>query len=75
MSVTARFYISQVTKTTTDVLGVTLMPVIRPTNDNIEWSKYTPSGKIEINVTADGARDWFEDRLGKDVSIIFGDVE
>lgn len=53
-------------------LRVTLLPVVRPTDDNVEWSKYTPSGKIEITVTADGAQEFFEQNLGKDVPITFG---
>lgn len=50
---------------------VTLKPVVRPTNDNIEWSKYTPTGEITLSVTADQAGEWFENMLGKDVSITF----
>lgn len=75
MAVSARFFVASILKTASDSLAVTLLPVVRPTNDNIEWSKYTPSGKLEMNVTADGARAWFEDRLGKDVAITFDDPE
>lgn len=75
MSVTARFYVSEIRKTAADACGVTLLPVIRPTDDNIQWSKYTPSGKFEMNVTADGAREWFESRLGKDVAITFDEID
>lgn len=80
MSVKARFYVSQVTKhanggSTEQPRAITLLPVVRPTPDNVEWSKYTPSGKIEMTVTAEPAASWFEDHLGKDVSITFEDVE
>lgn len=75
MSVSARFYVSTITKHAADNFAVTLLPVVRPTNDNIEWSKYTPSGKIEMSITADGAREWFESRLGKDVAITFDEVD
>lgn len=77
MNVRARFY---VTKTTNhahnpDQTEVELRPVVRPTDDNIEWSKFTPSGEIKMTVTAPGAVEWFRDHLGKDVAITFAEVE
>lgn len=39
---------------------------------NVQWSKYTPSGKIELTITAEGAQSFFEDNLGKDVPLLFG---
>lgn len=75
MSVRARFYVAKIEKNASNggggFMGVTLQPCVRPTNDNITWSKYTPSGKLEMNVTADGAGEWFESMLGKDVAITF----
>jgi len=81
MAVKARFYVSEIKKTPTDYLGVVLQPVIRATplpgaESNKSWSKYTPSGRIEMNVSnATGAAQWFDDHLGKDVSITFDEVE
>lgn len=53
---------------------VGLAPVMRKTDDNIEWSRYTPSGSIEMYVTQEGAQDWFEQRLGQDIAITFDDI-
>jgi hypothetical protein len=39
---------------------------------NVQWSKYTPSGKIEMTITAVGAQEFFESRLSEDVPITFG---
>lgn len=74
--VRARFWVREIAKYgNTDNVKVTLAPVTRSTSDNVEWSKYTPSGEITLQVTAEGAQRWFEERLGKDVAITFDDVE
>lgn len=78
MQVKARFYVAQVAKNAGSFgnhLSVTLLPVTRKTGDNVDWSKYTPSGKIEMTVSAEtGAFAWFEERIGKDVSLTFEDA-
>lgn len=86
MSVQARFYVSKVTKTPSDYVAVELLPVTRSVPKppegsagyvgyNTDWSKYTPSGKLEMNVSIEtGAAVWFENRIGKDVAITFEDV-
>lgn len=84
MAVKARFWVQKVTKQA--VSGgelsreVTLQPVIRAgglpgAEGNVDWSKYTPSGDMRLVVTAAGAGDWFEERIGKDVSITLDDPE
>lgn len=82
--VKARFWVQKVTKQAIsggDVSReVTLQPVIRSSGmpgaeGNTDWSKYTPSGEIRMVVTAAGAGDWFEERIGKDVAITFDDVD
>lgn len=76
MPMHARFWVNELTlQGNAEAARVTLSPVIRPTNDNIAWSKYTPSGRIELGLTTQGAIDWFQARLGKDVAITFADVE
>lgn len=81
MAVKARFWVREVTKFgNTDHMSVTLHPVIRSVGqpgdgENTDWSKFTPSGEIKLNLSAIGAQQWFEDRLGKDVAITFDDVE
>lgn len=83
MSVKARFWVQGVDKRAVGNSEinriVTLAPVIRAAqlaggDDNKSWSKYTPSGEIKLTVTAIGAGQWFEDRIGKDVAITFDDV-
>jgi hypothetical protein len=80
MTVQARFYVSKIEKTPSDYIGVTLLPVVRAhglpgAEGNIDWSKYTPSGNFQMNVsTSTGAAKWFEDHIGKDVAITFEDV-
>lgn len=81
-SVAARFWVQSVKKSAASgaevVREVILQPVIRANGlpgaeGNKDWSKYTPSGEIRLVITADGAGEWFEDRIAKDVSILFSD--
>jgi hypothetical protein len=80
MAVKARFWVRSFEKSVSGQGGavaakVNLAPVTRSTDDNITWAKYTPSGTVEMYVTQEGAQDWFEERLGKDIAITFDDVE
>lgn len=78
MAVQARFWVQSVKKTASAGQGITreviLQPVVSPTQGNDNWSKYTPSGEIRLVVTADGAGEWFEDHLMKNLAIVFDDV-
>lgn len=72
----ARFWVREVTKFgNTDNVQVKLAATIKGSDDNKDWSKYTPSGEIIMSITNPTASQWFEDRLGKDVSLTFEDVE
>jgi hypothetical protein len=31
----------------------------RDANDNVQWSKYTPNGKLEMTISQDGAQNQF----------------
>lgn len=82
MSVAARFWVQKITKQAASQGNVTriveLAPVIRSTSQpgdgqNVDWSKYTPSGLITLTVSAEAGGQWFEDRLGQDVAITFSD--
>lgn len=78
MAVQARFWVQKVTKQAAAGDGiireVILQPKIRPDgNDNVDWSKYTPSGDMRLMITQQPAGEWFEDRIGKDVAITFDD--
>lgn len=72
MAVTAKFYVSAVTKSS-DMGGnstgaqVVLNPVYGKENE--PWSKYTPSGRIEMNITNPDALSQFE--LGKAYLLTF----
>lgn len=71
MSVQARFYVTQVVKNASGYIEAQLRPVIRG-EANKDWSHYTPSGSIQMNVSPDtDAGRWFESMLGKDVAITF----
>lgn len=61
---------------------VTMAPVVRATGQpgydpegNTDWSKYTPSGHIEMTVSAEAAGAIFQDAVGKDVRITFEVIE
>jgi len=73
MQVKAKFYVNKITKSANfGHTSVELLPVTRKTDDNTDWAQFTPSGKLDMNVsTSTGAAQWFEDMLGKDVSITF----
>ena len=84
MSVRAQFWVQKVAKQAASGGALTrtveLAPVIRSTGQpgynpegNSDWSRYTPSGRIELTITADAAGEWFEERIGKDVAITFAD--
>jgi hypothetical protein len=83
-AVKARFWVQKVTKQAASGGSITriieLAPVIRSNplpgaEGNIDWSKYTPSGSITLTVSKDGAGQWFEDHLGRDVAITFDAVD
>jgi hypothetical protein len=81
MSVNARFWVREFIRYgNTDNIRVVLAPVVRAkpmpgAEDNVDWSKYTPSGEISLNITTEGAQAWFEERVGKDIAITFADPE
>ena len=72
MRVQARFFINKIIKMAgTDNIVVEMKPALRG-EANKDWQKYTPSGSIEMYVTAaSAAGEWFESMLGKDVAITF----
>ena len=76
MSVAARFYVAEVTKTSSGPNGsgrVVLVAVSRG-DQNRAWASATPSGRIEMTINNPPAFKWFEDLLagsGSDVDILF----
>lgn len=78
MNVLARFRCVEVkhlvTATPNDVFAtITLVPVYNDGKGNESWSKYTPSGKLEMNVTNPAAIAAFE--LGKTYQLEFTPVD
>ncbi|CAN7303120.1 hypothetical protein LJR231_001551 [Phyllobacterium sp. LjRoot231] len=78
--VRAKFFVTEVKHTgtpgTAPYATITLAPVFGSYGDgkvNESWSKYTPSGKIEMAVTNPSAIDAFE--IGKAYFIDFTPVE
>lgn len=76
MAVQAMFWVTRVTKVV--VSGGLLMREVELTaktrhesTDNVDWSKYTPSGSIKMMVTQDAAGEWFEELLANDVAVTF----
>lgn len=48
---------------------VVMVPVTRKTEDNIEWSRYTPTGEMRFTVTQESAIVWFLLHQGEDVDL------
>lgn len=70
----ARFYVQQVTRYAhaPSALQVTLNPVTRG-EENKTWAAATPAGQITLTINNGNAGEWFAERLGKDVAILFED--
>lgn len=74
-NVRARFYVESVTKSAynPEAREVTLSAAGRG-ETNKEWAKYTPSGKITMQVNNPSAAAWFDENLGRDLEITFAVV-
>ena len=77
MSVTARFYVSEMTRRAYNAEHATikLQPAYRGT-ENKAWSEATPSGAIELNVTNAAAVEQFNAWMlaGQDLHLTFEPV-
>lgn len=66
MTVRAKFWVSEIrhqgpnSSEADPVATVTMQPVFGDTDENADWSKYTPSGKIEMCITNPNAIEQFE---------------
>ncbi len=75
MTVQAKFWMSDIhhqspaRHTKESVATVTMQPIYADGGENDSWSKYTPSGKIEMCITNPDAVDRFE--LGQEYLITF----
>lgn len=82
MSVKAKFYVAETHKYASQQQAGWAAPapmgkvILRPVSrgeDNKEWASATPSGLFEMTVRGE-AYPWFEERLGKEVSISITDA-
>jgi hypothetical protein len=80
MGVRAIFYIDELVSRPGDVTD----KGVRPATGTVKlraaakgpykhWSKWTPSGTLELGTLNEQAFAWFAERLGQDVAITFGD--
>lgn len=80
MSVRAKFYVAEVTQfahlsnyaAPAPAGKVVLRPVTRG-EENAEWASATPSGEFSMTVQGN-AFPWFQERIGKELSITLDDV-
>ena len=72
MAVEARFFVQEITQNASSGRRVLLKASTRGPHD---WSKWTPSGTLEMGVLNEAAGDWFAARLGKDLAVCFSDVD
>lgn len=59
---TLRFYVAELT----ELAGGSFKVVLQPSYShgaNADWSKYTPSGRIELSLTAEVAIEFYRDAL------------
>lgn len=75
MAIKARFYVSEIVLTNTQYTRVKLLPSMKG-EDNHEWSKYTPSGELWMNIHNDsGAVDEFKEGIGSDFELTFEKID
>jgi len=76
MAVKGKFYVAEVTLTAYQDTGgrVVMQPVTRG-EENKDWAKWTPSGKIELTVTNEDAFKEFSSRVGKEFYATFEPVD
>lgn len=66
MGVKAKFFVQSVMEQVgQDGGGQVVLSAVARGENNKEWSKYTPSGKIEMYVTNQSAFDWFRTAMRK----------
>jgi hypothetical protein len=73
MSVRAKFVCDEVTKTRYGSARVSLYPVSNGSEENEQFWKYTPSGKIELSIENPSAAERFEP--GKEYYVDFTPAE
>lgn len=72
MTVKCVFYVTGVEKRANEVGVANLQAAAK--GPYAEWSKYTPSGTLQITSLNPAATDWFIARIGKDVTLVIDDA-
>lgn len=75
MAVAAHFYIAELTNFAYNP-GNTIVK-LRPSTkgeQNKTWAQATPVGEMSLSIGNASALAWFEERLGQDVELRFGDI-
>lgn len=76
MPIAARFYVAKITTSAYGPKGaaaVELQAVSRG-DQNKDWASATPSGTITMQINNAPAAQWFADRLGDDIAVLFDAV-
>lgn len=76
MAVRAQFFVDHVVEklASTNIYRSVVLRASTKGEANKEWSKWTPSGTIEMVITNETAVQWFKDHIGQDISIVFDEV-
>lgn len=78
-TVTARFYVAEMTRRAYDPAAaeIVLKPAYNNGSGNEAWAKATPSGEIKLSVSNASAVEWFAEAMGerRDLHITFAHVD
>lgn len=74
MAVEARFFVSKISKVPTGGSTAGEVTLQASTKGPHDWSKWTPHGEITLRTISDAASEWFDERLGKDIQVLFADI-
>lgn len=65
------FFVDEVGDTSSGAGKIKLRATAK--GDYASWSHYTPHGELELKCLNASATAWFRERIGKDVTLTFGD--
>lgn len=75
MGVSARFYVAEATRFAYNPSQRTIkLRASTKGEENKAWAAATPSGEITLQISNPAAAEWFEERLGTDVGLVFTDL-
>lgn len=71
--VLAKFYVQTKTEYQGGQISIVMAPVYSDNDENKDWAKYTPSGKLEMMIDNESAAKFFE--VGKEYYLRFTHAE